>query len=128
MGAQHTGERILSLTKNDFIVRTFRPSGNGGQKMQKTSSGVEIVHPASGATARCTETRSQLQNRQIALHKLTETPEFKYWLHAVTRNLKTPLEIEAEVARELADPEVTITEVKKSKNEWVRVDPGELKG
>jgi hypothetical protein len=47
-------------------------------------------------------------------------------VHAVTRNLQTPLEIEADVEREVNDPKVTITEVKKSKNEWVQVDPKEL--
>jgi protein subunit release factor B len=41
-------ELIYSLTKKDFIVRTFRGSGPGGQKRNKTSSGVEIVHPSSG--------------------------------------------------------------------------------
>lgn len=103
-------EKILSLTKKDFVVRTFRVSGNGGQKVNKTSSGVEIVHPASGAKGRCTDTRSQHQNKKIALRRLTETSTFKSWLYQVTRNLKTDSEIEAEVDRELNDPLITKVE------------------
>lgn len=120
-------EPILSLGKKDFIIRTFRPSGNGGQKMQKTSSGVEVVHPASGATGRCTETRSQHQNRQIALQRLSETPAFRYWVSAVTNNQKTEKEIEAEVERELNDPSITKTEIRVAKDTWIEVTEKDLK-
>jgi len=103
-------ELLFSLTKTDFEVRTFRVSGNGGQKVNKTESGVEIVHHESVARGRCTETRSQHQNKRIALKRLTETKEFQIWLKKVTWNLKTDLEIEEEVDRELNDPRITKVE------------------
>lgn len=101
---------LFSLTKKDFEIRTFRVGGNGGQKVNKTSSGVEIVHHASGARGRCTDTRSQLQNKKIALKRLTETKEFKLWLKMTTWNLKSDAQIEEEVDRELADPTITKVE------------------
>lgn len=117
---------ILSLTKKDFVIRTFRVSGNGGQKVNKTSSGVEIIHPASGAVGRCTDTRSQHKNKHIALKRLTETASFKSWLYSVTRGLKTPREIEEQVKLELSDPDITITEIRESKDTWRRIDPKDL--
>lgn len=117
---------ILSLTRKDFEVRTFRVPGKGGQKVNKTSSGVEIIHRASGASGKCTETRSQHKNKQIALKRLTETPAFKAWLAATTRNLKTPLEIEKEVKESISDPKNIKTEIHVRKDEWKEVNPNEL--
>lgn len=45
----------LSKDKGDFIVENIRCQGHGGQKVNKTSSGARITHPASGAVAECQE-------------------------------------------------------------------------
>lgn len=59
-------ELVMSVTLADCRVDTFRPSGRGGQGMQKRDSGVRIVHPPSGAVGQSTESREQLKNKKIA--------------------------------------------------------------
>lgn len=76
--------KILSLTKKDFRIDVFRPGGNGGQKMQKTSSGVRITHPPSGATGQATDTRSYHENRKLAFRRMYESKRFQSWLRIET--------------------------------------------
>ena len=59
-------ELVMSVTLADCRVDTFRPSGHGGQGMQKRDSGVRITHPPSGAVGQSTESREQLKNKKIA--------------------------------------------------------------
>jgi len=47
-----------------------KSSGRGGQKVNKTSSAVRLYHMPSGLTVNCSESRSQMDNRRIALDKL----------------------------------------------------------
>src|SRR5688572_1874247 len=49
---------------------TFRGPGPGGQKRNKTSSAVRVVHQPTGLTATAGESRSQAENRQRAFHRL----------------------------------------------------------
>ena len=50
--------------------QVFRGSGPGGQKRNKTSSGVRLIHTPSGCTSIATERRSQKQNLTQALARL----------------------------------------------------------
>lgn len=71
--------KILSLTRKDFRVDVFRPSGSGGQKMQKTSSGVRVSHAPSGASGQATDTRDQAKNKALAFRRMYETDKFQTW-------------------------------------------------
>jgi hypothetical protein len=51
-------------------VHTFRASGPGGQKRNKTSSAVRLVHGPSGLTVKAAESRSQHENKAHALRRL----------------------------------------------------------
>ncbi len=66
--------RIRSLDDAELLrecdVQNFRGSGPGGQKRNKTSSGVRLVHRPTGCTGSATERRSQQQNQTQALHRL----------------------------------------------------------
>ena len=123
-----TKEKILSVTKDDCTRQTFRCGGKGGQNVNKVESGVRFIHEPSGARGQSCDERTQHQNERIAWLRMVETPAFRYWISAVTKGIKTPKEIEAQVERELADPELTITEVKVSKDTWQVVAPSELTG
>ena len=51
-------------------LHTYRASGPGGQKRNKTESAVRILHRPSGISVVATESRSQHENRQRALQRL----------------------------------------------------------
>jgi len=78
-GIKNKKELLFSLTKKDFIIQHFKASGPGGQKRNKTSSAVRIIHPASGAMTEGKEERSQTANKKNAFKRLVETKEFKNW-------------------------------------------------
>lgn len=63
-------ELIVSYTRKDFRIDTFRSGGPGGQHQNKTDSGVRITHLPSGLVAESRESRSQMQNKKIAFHRL----------------------------------------------------------
>jgi hypothetical protein len=53
-------------------VDTYRASGPGGQKRNKTSSAVRLRHPASGLIVIAEESRSQHENRAKALKRMRQ--------------------------------------------------------
>src|SRR3977135_1850758 len=59
-------DRILS----DCRWEAFRASGPGGQKRNKTSSAIRLVHEPTGISAIANESRSQQENRKSALRRL----------------------------------------------------------
>jgi protein subunit release factor B len=54
----------------DCDVETYRSSGPGGQKKNKTESSVRVRHRPTGLVRIGTESRSQTRNREAALERL----------------------------------------------------------
>lgn len=71
---------ILTLTRDQFRVDTYRGSGAGGQKRNKTNSAVRITHVPSGASASCEEEREQSQNKRRAFERLHRHPRLLAWI------------------------------------------------
>ena len=61
------GDDVL-LRDCEFIMQ--KGTGNGGQKINKTSSAVRLRHRPTGIAVSANEERSQSRNRHIALRKL----------------------------------------------------------
>ena len=62
-----------SLFKEEDLIETFvRGSGPGGQKINKTSNRVILIHEPSQIKVECQDTRSLQQNRKIARKRLLE--------------------------------------------------------
>ena len=73
-------QKIFSVSIHDCRVETFRCGGKGGQKVNKTSSGVRIRHIPSGAVGESREERSQHANKKKAFRRMVNTPEFQAWV------------------------------------------------
>lgn len=72
--------KMFSITAADCRWDVFRGAGDGGQKKQKTSSGVRCVHEPSGAEGKATDSRNQSVNRKTAFERMANSPEFQGWL------------------------------------------------
>ena len=67
----------LGIRESDLEESFIRGSGSGGQKINKTSSTVVIVHKPSGIEVRCQRERSQAMNRFFARRDLCDRMEEK---------------------------------------------------
>ena len=63
---------LAKLADADIEETFVRGSGSGGQKINKTSSCVQLKHLPTGTIIRCQETRSREANRWLAREMLAE--------------------------------------------------------
>jgi len=81
-------EDFLALSDDALLahcdVDTFRASGPGGQHRNKTDSAVRLRHRPTGLVAQAFESRSQHENRELALRRLRAT---------IAINVRRPVEL-----------------------------------
>ncbi|HQP12838.1 MAG TPA: peptide chain release factor-like protein [Candidatus Omnitrophota bacterium] len=65
----------LGVSEDDLQETFIRSSGPGGQKVNKTSTCVYLIHSPSGLSVKCQKTRSQAMNRFLARRILLERIE-----------------------------------------------------
>jgi len=71
-------QQLPDLNEDDLIETFVRGSGAGGQKVNKTSNKVLLIHEPSQIRLECQDTRSLQQNRKIA-RKRMQLKLDEYW-------------------------------------------------
>ena len=103
---------IFSVDMRQCEMQVFRTGGPGGQKQNKTSSGVRIIHHPSGAIGESREERSQRQNKKLAFERMGKSAKFQQW--AKQTALKLP-SID-ELVTEAMNDENLLIEYREGKN------------
>jgi len=67
----------LKISEADLSEKFIRASGSGGQKVNKTSSCVHLIHKPSGLEIKCKQSRLQGSNRYFARRDLCDKLEEK---------------------------------------------------
>lgn len=114
-------QKITIVSKKDLDISYYIGPGKGGQKKQKTSSGCQIIHRESGAISKCSENRSQAQNKKLAFERLVKVPKFRVWLNKKLFEIREGERMEEQIDKELENPNNIKYEVKID-GKWTEID------
>jgi len=64
-----TDPKVLA---KQVVIETYKSSGPGGQRKNKTETAIRLTHLPTGITVVTAEHRSQAQNRKLAFERLRE--------------------------------------------------------
>lgn len=109
---------LFSVTIKDCDVQTFTVGGHGGSGKDTSNSGCRVIHRASGAMGRATESRSLTQNRRTAFVRMAHTPKFRNWMKLEASRIQSKPSIEQVVDGMLSEENLKI-EVQDGEGRWI---------
>ena len=113
-----TRERILHLTRKDFVRQTFHCGGKGGQNVNKVETGVRFIHEPSRARGESCDERTQGQNEKIAFRRMANSSEMRVWIAEQHQDIEKGRTIMQEVAEQMRVANLLV-EVKDENGNWV---------
>jgi peptide chain release factor len=93
-----TNQVLLKINEKDFKFQAMRSSGAGGQHVNKVSSAVRATHPLTKISVTVMDTRSQHQNKKIAIKRLTERL-YSYQLEKLSKDVKSEWQNHLDIQR-----------------------------
>ena len=58
------------IDESDIVYETCRSGGKGGQNVNKVETSVRAIHTPTGLSVKCSDERSQSQNKTLARERL----------------------------------------------------------
>ena len=101
-----TRELLFSVTIKDCEVQHFSAGGKGGQNQNRRSTGTRVIHHPTRARGEARQERSQHANTRAAFVRMTQTPQFRFWVDVQRNARKSDEQLVAEITAELADPTI----------------------
>ena len=87
---KYVGEKLDGLRKKDFLIKTFKASGPGGQHRNKVETAVRMTHIATGVSAEATDSKSQERNKRAAFLKLARKLVKHYTMESIREDRPRP--------------------------------------